>query len=139
MFQINNKIAITIYYIFPNISWFKYQLSVRFSFKNLSKIENLTKYVKNKILPCRKKKKFSQKSENVPNLQVMQKKTCVSHPRSNKTAHTVCLTSWVALIGCKIKSQWAAIVLIVVTLYWARCTAFLVHTCKCVGIHYLNF
>ena len=69
----------------------EYKSSIRFSFKNLSKIENscmnrvekkernLVKYVKNKIFPCRKKKKFSvqayrQKSENVPNLQVIQKK-----------------------------------------------------------------
>ena len=118
----------------------KYKSNVRFSFKHLSKIENscinrvekkrnLVKYVKNKIFPCRKKKKFSvqayrQKSENVPNLQVMRKETRLSHLRSNKTARTRYLTNWIALIGGKIKSQREGIVLTAVTLHWARDTAF---------------
>ena len=56
-----------IYRIFSNISRFDYKPNARFSFENLSKIENsyisrvekkkrnLAKYVKNEILPSRKK------------------------------------------------------------------------------------
>ena len=85
------------YRLFPNISQFDYKSNVQFSFENLSKIENsyisrvekkrnLAKYVKNEILLCRKKKKFSiqtyhQNSENDLNLQGMWKKKGPSHLR----------------------------------------------------------
>ena len=84
--------------------------NVRFSFENLSKIENLyisqvegkkkrnlAKDVKNEILLCRKKnfsvQTYRQKSKNIPNLQVMRKKIGLSNPHSNKTACTGCLTN----------------------------------------------
>ena len=106
---------------------------------------NLAKYEKNEILQCRKKKKFSfqtyrQKNKNVPNLQVIQKEMYLSHLPSNKTACTECLTNWIALIGSKIKSQRAVIVLTVVSLYWVRPALY--HYCldrTCAGIHNLNF
>ena len=67
----NNIYILVNYRIFANLSRSEYKSRVRFSFENLSKIENsdvsqigekkkkrnLVKYVKNKILPCRKKKK----------------------------------------------------------------------------------
>ena len=99
--------TIITYHTLSNISWLDYKPNIRFPSENLPKIENsyisrvekkkrnLAKYVKNKILPCRKTKKFSvqtyrQKSENFPNLQVMRKKKHLSHLCSNKTARTGC-------------------------------------------------
>ena len=74
--------------------------------KKKKKIKKKVKYVKSKILSCRKKKfcvqtTYCQKSKNVPNLQVMWKKTCLSHPCSNKTPCTGCLTNWIVWLQNK--------------------------------------
>ena len=98
------------YHTFSNISQLDYKSNIRFSFENLSKIENsyisrvekkrnLAKYVKNEILPRRKKKNLASWhiTKRAKMFSVCKsfwgKKKCLNHPYSNETAHAGCLTN----------------------------------------------
>ena len=119
------------YHVFPYISWSEYKSRVRFSFKRLSKIEKSCISPVEKKWPnmyktkfCRvKKKEILHKNTSPKEWKCSQSASYVEeNAPSNETARTGYLTNWIALIGCKIKSQRAMIVLTVINLYWARRT-----------------